>query len=88
MHTRLPIGSFIPSVVRTEAGKPHDSTMADELTKDMKGGDILLADRAYVDFAFLHNLTAREVFRFLRQVVEGHLARWRVEETIRFVKQA
>ena len=43
MHARLPIGSFIPSVVRIEAGKPHDSTMADELTKDMKAGDILLA---------------------------------------------
>ncbi len=69
MHTRLPVGSFIPSVVRIEAGRPHDSTMADELTKDMKGGDILLADRAYVDFAFLHNLTAREVFWVLRQKV-------------------
>ena len=66
MHTRLPVGSFIPSVVRIEAGRPHDSTMADELTKDMKGGDVLLADRAYVDFAFLHNLTAREVFWVLR----------------------
>ena len=69
MHARLPIGSFIPSVVRIEAGKPHDSTMADELTKDMKGGDVLLADRAYVDFAFLHSLTAREVFWVLRQKV-------------------
>ena len=69
MHARLPIGSFIPSVVRIEAGKPHDSTMADELTKDMKGGDILLADRAYVDFLFLHNLTARDVFWVLRQKV-------------------
>ena len=69
MHTRLPVGSFIPSVVRIEAGKPHDSTMADELTKDMKGGDVLLADRAYVDFAFLHSLTAREVFWVLRQKV-------------------
>ena len=69
MHTRLPVGSFIPSVVCVEAGKPHDSTMADELTKDMKGGDILLADRAYVDFAFLHSLTAREVFWVLRQKV-------------------
>lgn len=69
MHTRLPIGSFIPSVVRIEAGKPHDSTMADELTKDMKGGDILLADRAYVDFGFLHNLTSRGVFWVLRQKV-------------------
>ena len=57
------------SLVRIEAGKPHDSTVADELTKDMKGGDILLADRAYVDFAFLHNLTAREVFWVLRQKV-------------------
>ena len=70
MHTRLPVGSFIPSVVCVEAGKPHDSTMADELTKGMKGGDILLADRAYVDFAFLHNLTAREVFWVLRQKVD------------------
>lgn len=69
MHARLPIGSFIPSVVRIEAGKPHDSTMADEITKDMKGGDILLADRAYVDFLFLHNLTARDVFWVLRQKV-------------------
>ena len=69
MHTRLPVGSFIPSAVRIEDGKPHDSTMVDELTNDMKGGDILLADRAYVDFAFLHNLTAREVFWVLRQKV-------------------
>ena len=69
MHARLPIGSFIPSVVRIEAGKPHDSTMADELTKDMKAGDILLADRAYVDFQFLHNLAARGVAWVLRQKV-------------------
>ena len=69
MHARLPVGSFIPSVVRIEAGKPHDSTMADELTKDMKSGDILLADRAYVDFLFLHNLAARDVFWVLRHKV-------------------
>ena len=41
MHTRLPVGSFIPSVVCVEVGKPHDSTMADELTKDMKGQTLL-----------------------------------------------
>ena len=67
MHVRPPVGSFIPSVVRMEAGRPHDSSEADELTKDMKSGDILLADRAYVDFGFLHNLTARGVFWTLRQ---------------------
>ena len=67
MHVRLPVGSSVPSAVRIEAGKPRDSTMADALTKDMKGGDILLADRAYVDFGFLHGLTAREVYWVLRQ---------------------
>ena len=55
--------------MRIEAGRPNDCTMADELTKDMKGGDVLPADRAYVDFLFLHNLTARGVFRVLRQKV-------------------
>ena len=67
MHVRLPVGSFIPSVVRIEAGRPHDSTMADALTKGMKGGDVLLADRAYVDFGLLRGLTAREVYWVLRQ---------------------
>lgn len=62
MHTRLPVGSFIPSVVHIEADKPHDSTMTDE-----QGGDVLLADRAYVGFALLHSLTAREVSWVLRQ---------------------
>jgi len=66
-HMRLRVGSFIPSVVRIESGRPQDCTMADELTKDMQAGDILLADRGYTDFGFLHNLSARKVFWVLRQ---------------------
>ena len=82
MHTRLPVGGFIPSVVRIESGKPHDAKMADALTKDMICGDILLADRAYVDFSFLHGLTAREVFWVLRQKVnmEYHILQSRTVE--------
>ena len=41
---------------KAEFRKALAEATADELTKDMKGGDILLADRAYVDFSFLHNL--------------------------------
>jgi len=66
-HMRLRVGSFIPSVVRIESGRPQDCTMADELTRDMQAGDILLADRGYTDFGLLHNLSARKVFWVLRQ---------------------
>ena len=66
-------GGFIPSVVRIESGKPHDAKMADVLTKDMICGDILLADRAYVDFGFLHGLTTRKVFWVLRQKVNDEI---------------
>ena len=66
-HMRLRVGSFIPSVVRIESGHPQDCTMADVLTKDMQAGDILLADRDYTDFGFLHNLSVRKVFWVLRQ---------------------
>ena len=66
-HMRLRVGSFIPSVVRIESGRPQDCTMADELTRGMQAGDILLADRGYTDFGFLHNLSARKVFWVLRQ---------------------
>ena len=69
-NMRLRVGSFIPSVVRIETGKPPDCKMADELTKDMSAGDILLADRGYTDFGFLHNLSARSVLWVLRQKVD------------------
>ena len=36
----------------------------------------------------LTTLKATRSYKALRQVVEGYLTRWRVEETIRFVKQA
>jgi len=36
----------------------------------------------------LTTLRAARSRRSLQQVVEGYLTRWRVEETIRFVKQA
>ena len=61
--------SFTVGTGHIEVGRPNDCTMADEFTKDMKGGDILLADRIYVAFAFLHNLTARGVFWALRQKI-------------------
>lgn len=66
-HMRLNIGSMLPTFAVVESAAPHDSKRADALCAGMKDGDVLLADRAYVDFAFLYGLLKRGIFFVLRQ---------------------
>ena len=65
-HMRIDVGSMLPCFAIVEEGAPHDSTRAEALCEGLRDGDILLADRAYVDFGFLWNLTVRGVFFVLR----------------------
>jgi hypothetical protein len=65
-HLRLNIGTFLPTYVVVEDAAHHDSVRADVLCAGMVTGDVLLADRAYVDLAFLAGLDARGVFFVLR----------------------
>ena len=65
-HMRIDVGSLLPSFAIVEEGAPHDSTRAADLCEGLRDGDILLADRAYVDFEFLWNLQVRGVFFVLR----------------------
>ena len=66
-HVLLDITSFLPSVVVVESASHHDSTRAAALTAGFKAGDILLADRGYVDFGFLFGLEVRRAFFVTRQ---------------------
>ena len=66
-HVLLNITSFLPSVVVVESANHHDSTRAAALTAGFKAGDILLADRGYVDFGFLFGLEVRRAFPVTRQ---------------------
>lgn len=66
-HVLLNITSFLPSVVVVESANHHDSTRAAALTSGFKAGDILLADRGYVDFGFLFGLEVRRAFFVTRQ---------------------
>ena len=66
-HVLLNITSFLPSVVVVESANHHDSTRAAALTAGFKAGDILLADRGYVDFGFLFGLEVRRAFFVTRQ---------------------
>lgn len=65
-HMRLNIGSFLPTFTIVEDAAHHDSVRADVLCAGMVAGDVLLADRAYVDLDFLAGLNARSVFFVLR----------------------
>ena len=65
-HMRRNIGTFLPTYVVVEDAAHHDSVRADVLCAGLVAGDVLLADRAYVDLAFLADLDARGVFFVLR----------------------
>ena len=65
-HMRLNIGSFLPAFAVVEDAAHHDCVRADVLCAGLGTGDVLLADRAYVDLPFLTRLNARGVFFVLR----------------------
>jgi hypothetical protein len=78
-HMRLNVGSMLPTFAIVEDAAHHDSTRADALCDGMKAGDVLLADRAYVDLRFLHGLARRGVFFVLRE--KANMAFEVLEET-------
>ncbi|MCY2924698.1 MAG: IS4 family transposase [Planctomycetota bacterium] len=65
-HMRLNIGTFLPTFTVVEDAAHHDSVRAGVLCAGMVTGDVLLADRAYVDLPFLASLEARGIFFVLR----------------------
>lgn len=60
-------GSGIPSFAIVDKASAHDSTRAEDICVNLKDGDILLADRAYVKFDFLHGLSRRGIYFVLRE---------------------
>ena len=66
-HMRINVGTMLPSFAVVEDAAHHDSQRAETLCAGLKDGDVLLADRAYVDLAFLFDLAQRGVFFVLRE---------------------
>ena len=61
-HMRLDLGSFLPRFAVVKAAHTHDATEARGVCADMQAGEIVAFDKAYVDFAHLHELNERDVF--------------------------
>ena len=66
MHMRVEIASFIPSMVIVDPASGHDSAKAKALCAGVAKDDIVIADRAYVDFGFLGGLDAAGITFVLR----------------------
>ena len=61
-HMRLNLQTFLPSFAIVKSAGTHDSTEAKELCAEIKAGEIVVFDRAYVDYKHLDHLNKRDVF--------------------------
>jgi hypothetical protein len=61
-HVRLNLQSFLPGCVIVGSAAEHDNRRARELCANVHAGEIVVFDKAYVDFAHLADLSMRDVF--------------------------
>jgi hypothetical protein len=61
-HLRLDLQSFLPRFAIVDTARHNDAKRARELCAGVKAGEIVLFDRAYVDFEHLAALSMREIF--------------------------
>jgi hypothetical protein len=62
LHLRLNVGSFLPGFAVVEAANHNDNFRAKELCAGILEGEIVVFDKAYVDFNHLFGLADRGVF--------------------------
>lgn len=61
-HMRLDLQTFLPNFAVVKAANSHDASEAPELCAQIKSGEIVIFDKAYIDFDHLNNLDERGVF--------------------------
>lgn len=61
-HLRLDLNSFLPRFAIIDTARIHDSRKAWELCAGVKAGEIVILDKAYVDFDHLFDLHSRGIF--------------------------
>ena len=61
-HLRLDLQSFLPRFAIVDTARHHDAKRAREVCAGIKAGEIVIFDKAYVDFSHLADLCMREIF--------------------------
>ncbi len=61
-HLRLNLQSFLPACAIIDTAKFHDARKARDICAGLQKGEIVVFDKAYVDFSHLYEMTERGVF--------------------------
>ncbi|MGH9818161.1 MAG: IS4 family transposase, partial [Candidatus Acidiferrales bacterium] len=61
-HLRLDLQSFLPKFALVDTAREHDNKRAREVCAGLCEGEIVIFDKAYVDFAHLWDLARRGIF--------------------------
>jgi hypothetical protein len=61
-HVRLNLQTFLPRFALVDTAGEHDNRRAHELCAGVQAGEIVIFDKAYLDFGHLADLSMREVF--------------------------
>jgi hypothetical protein len=61
LHLRLGVNGFLPTFAIIDTAGEHDNKRARELCAGLDAGEIVIFDKAYVDFGHLHDLDKRKV---------------------------
>jgi hypothetical protein len=61
-HLRLDLQSFLPRFALVDTARQADAKRARELCAGIRAGEIVIFDKAYIDFSHLADLSLREVF--------------------------
>jgi hypothetical protein len=62
MHLRLDLHSFLPGCAIVDTAKHHDNSRAREVCAGLQSGEVVIFDKAYVDFEHLTELDTRGVW--------------------------
>ena len=61
-HVRLNLQSFLPHFAIVDTAREHDNRRARELCAGVQAGEIVIFDKAYLDFLHLADLAMRAIF--------------------------
>lgn len=98
-HVRLNLQTFLPRCAIVDTAGEHDNRRAHELCAGVQAGEIVIFDKAYVDFAHLADLAMREVwwvtrakencrYRVVRKLQHGRVGNILRDELIRLTGPA
>lgn len=98
-HVRLNLQSFLPQFALVDTAREHDNVRARELCAGVRAGEIVIFDKAYLDFDHLADLAIRDIswvtrakdnleYRVVRKLQRGRIGNTLADDVIELTTPA